>query len=229
MENSKYYFNQKETKELLSRFFKQEKASINSFGRSVNQTFEAYVLASVIEWYRRSGWVIKFEMPRNSNGRQYFKLKFSTRGAPKKYTYIVCEKENEVLQIHHQLRVETKWHARNKRYNANICCDVAVIKQTDISGYSTDAAVSNKDLVSFAEAKHMSAFAELVANFIGMVHELKPDRLKRLRIKHYKNKHLPPFLYASGILFKTAKGMEETIEKRKYDIDIYSFDKRLIL
>ena len=92
----------------------------------------------------------------------------------------------------------------------------------------TDTAVESEELISFAEAKHMSGFAELLASFIGVVHELKPDRLRKIRIKKYMNNHLPPFLYVSGILYATAEGIKETIERRKFDIDIYSFHEKLI-
>lgn len=75
----------------------------------------------------------------------------------------------------------------------------------------------------------MSAFAELIASFIGLVHELRPDRLKRIRIKTWtRDKHLAPFLYVSGVMLNTAKGINETIENRKFDIDVYSFDKPLL-
>jgi len=228
MKSKKHYFNQKKTQAELNKFFTKEKSSINSFGRRVNQTFEAYVLASVIKWYRQKGWMVKYMHPNDVMGKQYFNLKFSTRGAPANYTYVVCEKDGQLIQIHHQLRVSTKSNKSKNKYPANICCDVAIIEEKDITFFSTDDAVGNEYLISFAEAKHMSAFAELVASFIGMVHELRPDRLRKLRVKKYRNEHLPPLLYASGILFQTAKGLKETIEKRKYDVDIYSFENKLI-
>ena len=78
--------------------------------------------------------------------------------------------------------------------------------------------------IAFGEVKHMSAYAELIASFIGLVHELKPEKLKRTRSKKWTMKeNISCFLYVSGILYKTAEGLVETIEKRKYDVDIYSF------
>lgn len=224
----KYHFvQQKEIRE-LNKFFKKEKSTIYSFGSTVNQTFEAYILASVIDWYQKKGWKISYHHPLNLDRKRHFRLKFSTRGAPGNYSYVIAEKDGQVIQIHHQLRIETKSHKRNQKYRANICCDVVVINETnEVDSYRTDDAVENSRLFSFGEAKHMSAFAELIAGFIGMVHELQPDRLKRLRIKNYQNDHLPPFMFVSGILYATAKGLEESIIKRKFDIDIYSFDRKL--
>ncbi len=228
MQNKQYLFNQEEVQSSLNNFFQKEKSTIFSFGKTVNQTFEAYVFASVIKWYETAGWKVCFINPRDSKGRAYFKLKFSTRGAPQNYSYVICEGGNERIQIHHQIRIATKHHKYNRNYRANICCDVAIIKETCVDYFNTDTAVESEKLISFAEAKHMSAFAELLASFIGVVHELKPDRLRKIRIKKYMNNHLPPFLYVSGILYATAKGIRETIERRKFDIDIYSFDEKLI-
>ena len=47
--------------------------------------------------------------------------------------------------------------------------DVAVIRDMDLEGFSTFDHVPNDQLLTFGEAKHMSAFAELVASFIGVV------------------------------------------------------------
>jgi len=56
-----------------------------------------------------------------------------------------------------------------------------------------------------------------------MVHELQPFRLKRVRIKNKpQNENPSPFLYVSGSLYSTAEGLKETIEKRKFDVDVYS-------
>ena len=228
MASKNYHFVQQKEIQALNQFFQSEKSSIYSFGYKVNQTFEAYIFASVIKWYQNKGWIIKYNHPLGSNGGKYFELKFSTRGAPNNYSYVIGEKDGEVIQIHHQLRIETKYHKINRKYSANICCDVAVIKETeDVGFYKTDDAVDNSRLLSFGEAKHMSAFAELIAGFVGLVHELRPDRLRRIRVRKYQNDHLPPFLFVSGILYATAKGLDESISKRKFDVDIYSFDRKM--
>ncbi|MDR0473745.1 MAG: hypothetical protein LBH43_08780 [Treponema sp.] len=107
-------------------------------------------------------------------------------------------------------------------YPANICLDVAIIKETYIDELKTDRAVLNENLICFGEAKHMSAFAESIASFIGMVHELLPGKLEN--IENADINDLYPFLYVSGRLNPTAKGLRETIEKRNMGIRIYSFD-----
>jgi hypothetical protein len=76
----------------------------------------------------------------------------------------------------------------------------------------------------------MSAFAELIAGFIGLVHELQLARLSSVRKGQSQRRwHIAPFLFVSGLLWSTARGVEFTIEHRKFDIDIYSSGKQLSL
>lgn len=219
-----YTFDQKVVKQKLARLLSTKKKQFTDFGSRVNQTFEAFVFASTIKWYQDHKWKVKFVHPMvPGTTREQPKLKFSTRGKPDSYSYAVCNKSKESVHIRHQIRVCTERHRKTNKHPANICLDVAVLKPTDLSFFKTYYAVPNDRLLTFAEAKHMSAYAELIASFIGLVHELQPLRLKRIRLKGWKQgKHPAPFLYVSGTLYSTAEGLKETIVRRKYDCDIYS-------
>lgn len=219
-----YLFDQASVKTQLKDFFTNEKATINNFGSTVNQTFEANVFAEIIKWYRDKGWTVNIISP-IINGNPTFKLKFNTRGAPANYSYALCSKDDQNCQIRHGLRTHTKSYDIRNNKSANIVCDIVIMEDVDIDGFSSDTALDNDLLIAFGEVKHMSAYAELIASFIGLVHELQPDKLKRIRVKKWKrNDTISSFLYVSGLLYRTAEGLVETIEKRKYDIDIYSFN-----
>jgi len=221
-------FDQASTKQRLRDFFSRNRADIAAFGSTVNQTFEAFVFASVIEWYRSRGWIVHIVNPIDQiTKKTRFRLKFSTRGRPDNYSYAVAHKRRKAVQIRHQLRVATNSHRRNKRFYANVCLDVAVIRACDLSGYKTFFAVPNRSLITFGEAKHMSAFAELIAGFLGLVHELQPKRLQKLPSRPRSGRHLAPFLFVSGLLLRTAQGIEYTIKRRGFDVDIYSSTNQL--
>ncbi len=220
-----YLFDQASVKTQLKDFFTSEKATINNFGSTVNQTFEANVFAEVIKWYRANGWTVNIISP-IINGNPTFKLKFNTRGASVNYSYALCSKDDNTCQIRHGLRTNTKSYDFRYKKSANIVCDIVVMEDVDIDGFSSDSSISNDLLIAFGEVKHMSAYAELIASFIGLVHELKPEKLKRIRVRKWiRSDTISSFLYVSGILYRTAEGLVETIERRKYDIDIYSFNK----
>ena len=221
-----YLFDQAKTQVELQNFFNTNKAQLSSFGNFVNQTFEAFAFAKVIEWYQNKGYSTQIINPK-INGIETFRLKFSTRGTPNKFSYAVMTIEDETIQIRHQLRVSTASNSDKLKYSANICCDVVVLENQDLKYFNSASPIPSSWLISFGEMKHMSAFAELVASFLGLVHELAPKRLRKIRKRGKVSKHLPPFLYVSGYMNPTAKGLFETIKRRKYDVDIYSFENPL--
>lgn len=226
-ESKNAWIDQTEIKKALSEFFEGHRDDIDSFGRTVNQTFEAFVFAATISRFLQDGWSVEFRHPRTAGPApesQTLRLKFSTRGQPNNYSYAVCRRGDDEVHIRHQLRVATKFHTDELKHPANVCLDVAVIKSTDLQGYRTDDYVANEKLITFGEAKHMTAFAELVANFVGLVHEMQPERLQATDASADK---LPPFLYVSGFLNRTARGVEESLRNRKYDIEIYWRTRKL--
>ena len=215
----------------LGEFFEQRRVELGTFGNTVNQTFEAFVFAQVLAWYRSKGWSVEIVNPYDSKlKRRDFKLKFNTRGHPGGYSYAVCASPDgsDVVQVRHQLRVATRYYRDGSYPRANVCLDVAVIRDMLVDGMDTDDHVTNAQLVTFGEAKHMSAFAELVASFIGMVHELQPERLKpRRRAVANTGQHPSPFLFVSGKFWITAEGIISTIERRKIDVKVYNRMKSL--
>ncbi len=217
----------KQTGALLRNLFAEHQTALGDFGLRINQVFEAFVVCATMNWYRSRGWEITIVSPIDSKTKQpyqHFKFKFSTRGKPSNYSYAVCRANTgEAVEIRHQLRVSTE-RDDGQAPSANVCLDVAVIR-AEVSGVaflSSDDPVPNEALVTFGEAKHMSAFAELMAGFIGLVHEMQSNRLKCVRRGNWDTTHPAPFLYVSGHLYRTAEGLERTIKSRKYDVDIYS-------
>ena len=81
--------------------------------------------------------------------------------------------------------------------------DIAVLKQNavelDHEFYNSKAIyyyIPNESLITFCEAKNLTAFPELLFNFIGIVNELKPQCMKNG--KRYSEKHIAPSLLISG-------------------------------
>lgn len=220
--NLGYMFDQAQAQKDLLDFFGAYHAQLDSFGRYVNQTFEAFALTQTIKWYIERGWKVTCKNPRGDK----FKLKFSTRGKPVNFSFFILKHKQKTIHIRHQLRVGIR---HNPTSSANINLDVAIYKETDLTKYALDDFLPNQRLISFGEAKHMSAFAELMANFIGLVHELIPDKLHNIRnqVGFSPSEHIPPFLIVSGILYHTAKELKNSIVDRGYDIDVYDYNHRM--
>ncbi len=62
----------------------------------MNQTFEAFVFASVVSWYRKHRWRVRLIHPGQS---KTVKLKFNTRGKPGNYTFAECRRGPERVRI----------------------------------------------------------------------------------------------------------------------------------
>lgn len=225
------WFDANAVKSRLSTFFDTKRKDFSLFGSTVNQTFEAFVFAQVVSWYKGlASWKVDLvHPPRKKSGPEVLRLKFSTRGAPENYSYARCvSPDGDAFQIRHQLRCATRSHKESNIHRANVCLDVAVIREMNVRGMKTYMHVPNKSLVTFGEAKHMSAFAELVAGFVGLVHEMQPNRLRRIRNPTFSiADHPPPFLFVSGTFWATGEGLVETIRRRRYDIDFYSSSQLL--
>jgi len=218
------WFDQQAEINALVDFFRGQGAAAANFGRKVWQTFEAVTFAKLIRWYRSNGWTTTIENP-TIHGRRVFRLKYSTRGDPANFSYVRCARDGATVQIRHQLRVET-YHNRSKGKRvprANIVCDVAVVKDGAYDHIKGRMHVFNTDLITFAEAKHMDAYAELIAGFIGLVHELQPSRLRRSRNSSSPAfpGHPLPFLHLSGICHDSGEGLKATIRRRRFGINVF--------
>lgn len=216
-----------QTRDKIQGLLTSKKSEIAHFGSTINQVFEAFVFCATVTWYGTNKWQVHIhnpDDPKTKKPSKLVKFKFNTRGKPSGYSYASCEKDgNNRLEIRHQLRVATN-HDKGKYPPANICLDVAVIYAEDgeLGWFKSDTALPNNQLVTFGEAKHMAAYAELIASFIGIVHELQPSRLRRVRRGKWNQEHPAPFLYVSGTLYTTARGIVATVHNRRYDIDVYS-------
>ncbi|MBK7143607.1 MAG: hypothetical protein IPH75_16210 [bacterium] len=144
-----FYFDQQTATKDLQAFFGSHKAQLQLFGSRVNQTFEAFVFAATIRHYQKNGWATTIENPGSPSG---LRLKFSTRGAPKNFSYCRAQKGLETVQIRHQLRVDIAKRYPTQKKRSNICCDVVIMRDVNIDHYSTDSSLPNQELISFGES-----------------------------------------------------------------------------
>lgn len=219
--STKFLFDQKEAITKLEQFFQGSKTDINDFGRTVNQTVEVFAFTSTAKYYKECGWNLNLIHP---NKKNKLKFKFSTRGKQSNYSFFKITKGNEECQIRHNLRVENYFNTNNSYagLDSNFCVDIAITQNYDFDKLSSDTPIPNQYLISFGEVKHMSAFPELLASFIGLVHELKPECLKR--INNFPKQHLYPFLYLSGKLLKSGNVLFRSFKHRGYKLLIFDIE-----
>jgi hypothetical protein len=179
-------------------------------------------MVGVVQHYRAYGYKTSIQNP---TGTREFRVKLSTRGHPADYSHVVCERGASVFELHSNLSV------LGGRDSGIYCVDVAVVNPgvvpTKKSKKGSDT-LKNSDLISFAEAKKLVIYPMLLAQFVGIVHEIKPKFLRRNKKYCLGDDHLHPALIALGNLTPNAKDILRSFDRRKYKIVVAeNFDIRL--
>ena len=89
--------------------------------------------------------------------------------------------------------------------------------------------VENDSLLSFAEVKRLSIYPMLLAQFVGIVHEIKPRFLRRKKPSGFSaTEHLPPTLVVLGRYSGNSREIVEGFDRRRLLIHVAdNFDIRL--
>jgi hypothetical protein len=111
--------------------------------------------------------------------------------------------------------------------------DVAVVPAGRVPTIRPEAKwthVDNRHLVTFAESKALVVYPMLIAQFIGICHELMPHHLggvPRRRFVH--GNHFKPALISLGYLHSVSLGIVAALKARRYTIGVVSnSDARLL-
>lgn len=145
-----------------------------------------------------------------------FKVKTNARGYPRNFSFFECRKNNIVFEIHANLPVESYYKKDKGRY----VVDVGVINSNLVLNNRIDF-VENDQLFTFVEAKKIVIYPMLLAQFIGIVHEIKPKFLGSRRPYNFKKSgHFDPALVAIGYLHATSIQIREGFKERHYKVNI---------
>jgi len=184
---------------------------------SQTQLLELASVTGVAEHYRSLGASVTAINPKGKRG---FVVKTSTRGHHWNFSYFACELAQEKFEIRMNLTV-------NGAHDEGIyCVDVGIVKERAVP-YSKPATdwfrVENSELITFAETKKLVVYPMLLAQFVGIVHEIKPDFLKP-----GFTVHLSPALITIGHLTGNSQRIVDAYPARGFRILIaHNYDIRL--
>lgn len=203
-------------------FARQHRTALDFLNARQTQLLEIGAMVGVVQHYRAYGYDTSI---RNPAGTQEFRVKLSTRGHPADYSHVVCERGATVCELHSNLSV------LGGRDSGIFCVDVAIVNPGVVPTKKSKKGaqpLQNGDLISFAEAKKLVIYPMLLAQFLGIVHEVTPKFLKRDRKYQLANDHLHPALIALGSLTPNAREILRSFRRRKYKITAAElFDIRL--
>lgn len=202
----------------LTVFSNRYKVLLAEHSKRISDYFEMTCYNLVIRYYEKKGYDLTVQ---NLQGGK-FKFKCSPTGLLKNFSYFKASKENgqgveDVVYIYHNATAQSAF-------------DEKVFTTPDIVVSNTDAPSETKDyyttkkalsyipkdnLITFCEAKHLTPFPELMVNFIGTVHELKPDCVDN-KAAHPGSEHIAPSLMMSGTFGKPTRRIQHSFENRYY-------------
>jgi hypothetical protein len=203
-------------------FARQHRTALDFLNSRQTQLLEIGAMVGVVQHYRAYGYNTSI---RNPAGAQEFRVKLSTRGHPADYSHVVCERGTTVCELHSNLSV------LGGRDSGIFCVDVAIVNSGVVpttKSKKAPQALRSLDLISFAEAKKLAIYPMLLAQFLGIVHEVTPKFLRRDKKYRLGNDHLHPALIALGSLTPNARDILRSFKRRRYKITIAElFDIRL--
>ena len=211
-----------EVKQAIGRFIRDHQTAFVWLGSRQTQLLELGATVGVIQHYKSAGFTTKVVNPVGAKG---FTVKLGTRGHPCDYSRVVCSKDNRTFEIHSNVSV------RGARNPGVYCVDVGVVKEGAIPlkrSRATWTCIRNEDLVTFAEAKKLVVYPMLLAQFIGIVHELLPAFLGKRRRLYGPQGHIPPCLIALGTLSGNSQSIIDHFGARRFQLLVAEgFDFRL--
>ena len=201
----------------LTDFSNRYKVLLAEHAKRISDYFEMTCYNLVIRYYEKKGYELSVQ---NLQGGK-FKFKCSPTGLLKNFSYFKATKDDvqgkDVVYIYHNATAQSAFD--DKVFTTP---DI-VVSKTDAPSVTTDYYTTKKtlsyipkeSLVTFCEAKHLSPFPELMVNFIGTVHELKPECVND-DAEHIKSDHIAPSLMMSGTFGKPTRRIQDSFEKRYY-------------
>jgi hypothetical protein len=198
-------------------FARQHRTALDFLNVRQTQLLEIGAMVGVVQRYRAHGYNPSIQNPA---GAQEFRVKLSTRGHPADYSHVVCERGTIVCELHSNLSV------LGGRDSGIFCVDEAIVNSGVVpttKSKKPSQPLQNNDLISFAEAKKLVIYPMLLAQFLGIVHEVTPKFLRRDKKYRLGNDHLHPALIALGSLTPNARDILRSFKRRKYKITIAEF------
>jgi len=191
----------KDIKELtrdVETYLRKNRSVIYNNSKRISDFFEMACYNNVVRFYENNG----YEVTIKNLIKNRFKYKCTTAGNPENYSFFEAVykigKLTFIYEIRHNINIQSYYTD-----NTYTTPDISILKpdqvQIDNDFYISKQKyyyVSNSSLISFCEVKNFTPYPELLFNFIGVVNELRPNLLRK--VKYSGTKHITTSLMISG-------------------------------
>jgi hypothetical protein len=149
-----------------------------------------------------------------------FRTKVSSRGYPWNFSWWRVQRDGLAFEVHSNLAVAGAYGLDDAIY----VVDVAVIPENRVP-YQRPAQpwtrLPNAELITFLESKALVIFPMLIAQFIGIVFEIRPNHLNgRMRRGFIAQSHFNPSLVSIGYLQGTSQRIVSSFSQRGFTIGV---------
>jgi len=210
----------------LRRFVHTYNTQFQKLSGRKSQLLEIGALMIAAQHYERNGYQVSLCNPRGGQLR----VKLGTRGDPWNFSRFQVVKGKRRFEIHTNLPVADALATKGARYVADVVVVPAgVVPCTKPATGPKWTVLSNGELVTFIEAKALVIYPMLIAQFIGIVHELKPGFLLGRRPRGFSAaKHFDPALVSLGYLHGTCWNIVAGFKGRKLYVRVVpEFDRAI--
>lgn len=204
----------------IKKIIKEHAEAFKQIGSSQPKLLELAAVTGIAQHYKSNGYSVNVVNPK---GKKSFTVKTSTRGFPWNFSRIIVSNDTDAAELHMNLLV------RSAHDVGVYCIDVGIVKHLCIPSEKpkvTWICLDNDHLLTFAEVKKLVVYPMLLAQFLGIVHEIKPDFLSSPGA--INPPHLPPILIALGHFSGNAAAIVDSYAARNIHITIAeNYDIRL--
>lgn len=215
----------------IAFFLQSHRTEIQNVTSAITNIFEAFCYVIVVKYYADQGY--KIEPDKLLDGK--FRFKYSTAGHPWNYSFFrVCNSQTStaLFEIRHNLKVGSSWtqDGDTERDKALFAVDIAIVNTDCVPNPPMGTRrgknvtwLENKDLLTFGEVKKLVAYPMLLAQFLGIVHELQPQYIglgPSPIVVSIPEHHPPPILFTDGYITLGSKKVIESFVSRGFRLTV---------
>lgn len=219
--------------ERVSTFLRAHRTATENVTKAASNVFEAVCFVIFARHYENIGYRL---VPQNLI-KDKFRFRYSTNGLPWRYSYFAVygddekgQSEKPLFEIWHNQKVAGAWVKDEDAEKALFAVDIAVTRADALPAdlpfreprSNHKYWVEKSDLITIGEAKKLAAYPMLLAQFLGIVHEIKPEFIevgdRKVLLDWVEQGHPPPTLLTANFLTSGAKRVLITFQQRRLRI-----------
>lgn len=202
----------------LTRYISNHHTQLQQVPVIQSQLLELGALVTSVEHYRAQGYSI---VPANLRDGD-FRLKRSSGGKPWNFSWFVATRGSRSVEIHTNMTAGGAYGEDKARYVVDIGVCEPEILPTSKGEQKEWLSIDNRSLITFVEAKKLTIYPMLLAQFIGIVHEIKPQFLeKALEDSEFEAEgHFRPTLVTTGPWARLCEQIYKAYDSRGFRIRV---------